>query len=70
MSLLQDLMVLPVWLQVLVAEAHQTTCLGEKRMKIYSIMLDASCSTLMPCAIQAIDTSERRTDSPRAHTYV
>jgi hypothetical protein len=61
MSLSQDLMVLPAWLQVLVVEAHQTTCLGETKTKIYSIGHDVPCAMLILNIIQEEGIAERRT---------
>ena len=46
--------------------AHQTTCRGETKTKIYSIGHDVLCAMLMPNVIQAIGSSEHRADSSRA----
>ena len=59
-------MVPPAWLQVLVVEAHQTTCLGETKTKIYLTGHDVLCAMLMPNVTQAIGSSEHRADSSRA----
>ena len=56
-------MVLLVWPKFLAVAVHQTICRGETRMKTCRIMPVASCATLMPSAILAVDASGRRTDS-------
>jgi hypothetical protein len=70
MSLSQGLMVQPAWLQVLVAEEHQTTCLGETNTKIYSIGHDVPCDMLMQSIILVVGTSGHKTDNPHAHAHI